>query len=301
MTDGFFDAPTGYDVLMDKCRRIAASYPCIKLEYVGNSLLSRRIPMLSFGKGSGKEVFYVGGHHGSEWICSALLLRFMAELGALERAGRTVWGISLPYLAETRRITVVPQLNVDGTEIAIHGIASDCPTRERLERANRSADFSRWQANARGVDLNHNYNARFYEYKELERSEGIFSASPTRWSGEYPESEPETAALANYLRYNAPRLLLSFHSQGEEIYGDTGEIEGADGIAARLSAYTGYRLAKPEGGALCGGLSDWYRAEMKRPAFTFECGRGKNPLPLSDGEGIYSRIRRALFCAPTLV
>jgi g-D-glutamyl-meso-diaminopimelate peptidase len=195
----------------------------------------------------------------------------------------------------------VPQLNVDGTEIAIHGLSEDCPTGERLERANGSSDFSRWQANARGVDLNHNYNARFYEYKEIERAEGLFSASPTRWSGEYPESEPETACLANYLRYNAPRLVLSFHSQGEEIYGDTGEVEGADGIAMRLSAYTGYRLAKPEGGAGYGGLSDWYRAEMHLPAFTVECGKGKNPLPLSDGEGIYSRVRRMLFCAPTLV
>lgn len=299
--DGFFDAPLGYEKLMEHCRQISAAYPGIRLEYIGNSLLSRRIPMLSFGEGAGGEVFYCGGHHGSEWLCSAVLLRFMSELGALERSGRTVWGISLPYLARTRRITVLPQLNVDGTEIAIHGVAEDCPTKERLERANGGTDFSCWQANARGVDLNHNYNARFYEYKEIERSEGIFGTAASRWSGEYPESEPETACIANYLRYNAPKLVLSFHSQGEEIYGDTGEVEGADGIAMRLSAYTGYRLSKPEGSADYGGLSDWYRAEMHLPAFTFECGKGKNPLPLSDGERIYSRLRRALFCAPTLV
>ena len=299
--DGFFDSPLDYGALMEHCEHISEAYPSIKLKYIGNSLLSRRIPILCFGEGMGGEVFYCAGHHGSEWLCSALLLRFMAELGELERAGRTLWGISLPYLARTRRITVLPQLNVDGTDIAIHGVSEDCPTKERLERANGSEDFSCWQANARGVDLNHNYNSRFYEYKEIERTEGIYAAASTRWSGEYPESEPECACLANYLRYNAPKLLLSFHSQGEEIYGNTGEIEGADGIAMRLSAYTGYRLSTPEGSAGYGGLCDWYREEMRLPAFTFECGKGKNPLPLSDGEGIYSRLRRALFCAPTLV
>ena len=298
--DGIFSAPLTYGALIDACERIAGEYSSIRLSYIGNSLLSRRIPMLSFGDGEG-EVFYCAGHHGSEWLCSAVLLRFAGELASLEREGRTLWGISLPYLRRIRRITLLPMLNVDGVEISLRGAGEDCPTAERLLRANGGGNFSRWQANARGVDLNHNYNARFYEYKELERAEGIYGAAPSRFSGEYPESEPETAALANYLRYRTPRLLLSLHSQGEVIYGDTGEVEGADAIASRLSAYTGYTLDTPEGGSACGGLCDWYRAEMRLPAFTLECGRGENPLPPSDGEGIYSRLRRALFCAPTMV
>ncbi len=297
--DEFFSAPLTYDALMDGCERICRTYPKIRLSYIGNSLLSRRIPMLCFGEGA-SEVFYCAGHHGSEWLCSAVLLRFASELGELESAGRSVFGISLPYLRKIRTVSILPMLNVDGTEISLHG-AGDCPTAQRLLRANGSADFTHWQANARGVDLNHNYNARFYEYKELERAEGMYSASPSRYSGEYPESEPESACLCNYLRYRAPRLVLSLHSQGEVIYGDTGEIEGADALAARLSAYTGYALDDPEGGASCGGLCDWYRAEMHLPAFTIECGRGTNPLPLSDGDGIYSRLRRALFCAPAMV
>ena len=298
--DGFFSAPLSYAALIEKCESISRTCPGIRLTYIGNSLLSRRIPMLSLGDGE-REVFYCAGHHGSEWLCSSVLLRFAAELGELAAAGRSVFGISLSYLCRIRRISILPMLNVDGTEISLYGAGDDCPTAERLQRANGSSDFTHWQANARGVDLNHNYNARFYEYKELERAEGMYSAAPSRWSGEYPESEPETACLCNYLRYRAPRLVLSLHSQGEVIYGDTGEVEGADAIASRLSAYTGYALDTPEGGASCGGLCDWYRAEMHLPAFTVECGRGENPLPLSDGEGIYSRLRRALFCAPAMV
>ena len=243
--DGFFSAPLSYAALIEKCESISRTCPGIRLTYIGNSLLSRRIPMLSLGDGE-REVFYCAGHHGSEWLCSSVLLRFAAELGELAAAGRSVFGISLSYLCRIRRISILPMLNVDGTEISLYGAGDDCPTAERLQRANGSSDFTHWQANARGVDLNHNYNARFYEYKELERAEGLYSSAPSRWSGEYPESEPETACLCNYLRYRAPRLVLSLHSQGEVIYGDTGEVEGADAIASRLSAYTGYALDTPD-------------------------------------------------------
>ena len=37
-----------------------------------------------------------------------------------------------------------------------------------LKYNQQSDDFSHWQANARGVDLNHNYDSGFYEYKKIE-------------------------------------------------------------------------------------------------------------------------------------
>ena len=45
-----------------------------------------------------------------------------------------------------------------------------------------SEDFTRWQANVRGVDLNHNYDAGFDAYKQLEPSLGITGGGPTRQS-----------------------------------------------------------------------------------------------------------------------
>jgi len=42
------------------------------------------------------------------------------------------------------------------------------------------------------------------------------------------------------------------------------------------------------------GCKDWFISKFNRPGFTIECGKGKNPLPLSDFVGIYNDIAEAL-------
>lgn len=298
---GCFRLPLDYATLLYECERLGGANDRVRLSYLGNSLLSRKIPMLSFGKGK-KSVLYVAGHHASEWLCGWVLLRFLYDIVECESMGRYIAGQSVRTIAENRCIHVIPILNVDGTELQIHGNDSRNPLMQRLLRANGSSDFTHWQANARGVDLNHNYNAGFEEYKSIELGAGIFGASPTKYSGEYPESEPEVSALCNFLRYTGPSLILTLHSQGEEIFGgDTSGVKNALSIGRRLAEQSSYKLSSPEGSAAYGGLSDWYTREMKLPSFTLECGVGENPLPLSDGEEIYRKLRRTLFEAPMMV
>jgi len=298
---GCFGSPLDYTALLPECERIAQKHSTVRYSYLGNSLLSRKIPMLSFGCG-GKSVLYVAGHHASEWLCGWVLLRFLYDIAECEAMGRCVGAYPVRSICENRRIDVIPILNVDGVELQIHGKDPRNPLTERLLRANGSSDFAHWQANARGVDLNHNYNAGFEEYKAIEAGAGILGASPTKYSGEYPESEPEVSALCNYLRYTAPSLILTLHSQGEEIYGgDMLGVKNGLSLGKRLAETCAYKLSSPDGTAAYGGLSDWYTREMKLPSFTLECGVGENPLPLSDGEGIYAKLRRALFDAPMMV
>jgi g-D-glutamyl-meso-diaminopimelate peptidase len=76
-------------------------------------------------------------------------------------------------------------LNPDGVDLQIKGIEAGGILSERLLKMNGREDFSHWQANARGVDLNHNYDAGFHEYKKLEKENDI-CAGATRYSGEYP-------------------------------------------------------------------------------------------------------------------
>jgi g-D-glutamyl-meso-diaminopimelate peptidase len=194
-------------------------------------------------------------------------------------------------------------LNPDGVEYSLHGVESENVLHSRLIKMNGgSLDFSHWQANARGVDLNHNYNAGFEEYKIIERTNGI-SYGPTKFSGEYSESEPETRALCSFIRFLRPELALTLHTQGEEIYYTSGERSCALSlpIVKTLSRLTGYRIAFPSGTAKYGGFTDWFIDEFDKPSFTIECGLGKNPLPFSDMGRIYQRIKRALFTSPILI
>ncbi len=297
-----YRSPLTYELMMEYINVFSERYKNIAVAYIGESILGRAIPAVTLGDPcTDSGVLYVGAHHGMEWITSVLLLRFINEFCENLETSKQMYGLNMSYLVRTRHITVIPMLNPDGVNIQITGVPDDCPMGDRLLRMNGSKNFKKWQANARGVDLNHNYAAGFAEYKVIEAEAGIDGGCATKFSGEYPESEPETGALANLLRYDGKtKALLTLHTQGKEIYCGSGGAETLR-IGRIISQMCGYELCRPEGTAAYGGLSDWYTAEFARPAFTLECGRGQNPLPLADYFKIYAGLREVLYTFPAMI
>ena len=295
----FFD----YCAMMERLHSLADTYSFVTLSYIGTSILDRAIPVLHIGSGS-RRVLYVGAHHGMEWLTSLVLTRFLEELCEVVKEKKRVCGIYPCDLLDGYTLSVLPMLNPDGVEYQIHGVREDNPLRERLLAMNGgSEDFSSWQANARGVDLNHNYDAGFAEYKQLEKAQGISKGAPTRYSGECAESEVEVAALCNLIRFSAPwKGIMTLHTQGEEIFAPPCKKEQTESVTARrLADLTGYRLVSAEGLAAYGGLSDWASERLSIPSFTMECGRGKNPLPITQISSVYATMRAALFLFPTIL
>lgn len=298
-----FTRPCDYKTMEEYIEIMLSRYEFMSVTSIGETLLGKRIYMITLGEsGAQKGALYVGAHHGMEWITTLVLLRFINEYCEYYRSGRSLFSIDIHELFHRREIYIIPMLNADGVDIQINGIDRESPMFERLTKMS-GGDFSRWQANARGVDLNHNYNAGFKEYKQLEREEEIF-AGATRFSGEYPESEPETGALCNFIRFSQNiNMVLTLHSQGEEIYYTSGGVvpDGAGKIAAKLAELSGYTVSVPEGLAAYGGLTDWFIRELDRPSFTIECGKGENPLSENKYFPIYAKIREMLFSAPLLI
>lgn len=294
--------PMGAGEMLDAVDSLREAYPFLGVRVLARSVAGRPIPMLILGnEDAGKSVFYVGAHHGMEWITAAVLLLFAEEVCAARRDGRAIDPAGDFW--ERRAVFVVPMLNPDGCDLAVHGVTPDDPLRGELLRMNGGADFSHWQANARGVDLNHNYDAGFAAYKAVEKKLGILLGR-TKYSGPAPESEPETAAVAAFLRFQpSVRAVLTMHTQGEEIYYTSGgkEAPRSRELAGALARLTGYRLSVPEGTACYGGLTDWCIRSLALPSFTVECGRGENPLPASDFGDIYGSVREALRLLPLLV
>ncbi len=299
-----------YSVPMDYCRMMQCldlfidRYPFLSVTPIGTSLYGKTIPMLRIGNEKcGRTVLYVGAHHGMEWLTSAVLLRFVQEYCEAYKEKRRLFSINAADLFRSRLICVIPMLNADGVDIQIHG-ADASPMPDRLTAMNGgSSDFTKWQANGRGVDLNHNYDAGFTAYKKIEAEAGIKGGAPTRFSGEYPESEPEVGMLANYLRFDeSVRMILTLHTQGEEIFcGGDACPQKTRQIGQMLAQMSGYTLASPEGMASYGGLTDWAIETLGIPSFTVECGKGENPLPVSSFESIYEKICEMLFTAPILI
>lgn len=196
-----FARPADHKAVCEYIDIMDERYDFLKVGYIGESILQRKIHMLTLGnEDAQKAVLYVGTHHGCEWITTLVLLRFVNELCEYYKSAKQPFGINLAGLFSSRCIRIIPQLNPDGADIHINGVSEDCLLYERLEKMS-GGDYSHWKANARGVDLNHNYDAGFEEYKILEREEGIVEGA-TRYSGNSPLSEPETASLANFIRYD---------------------------------------------------------------------------------------------------
>lgn len=287
-----------YETFIDRITAICTQYPWIGYENLGKSFLGRDIPLLRLGNGS-QKILYVGAHHGCEWITAELLLQFLWEYAeCFERRQRTC-NIDVSYLHHTRTIFIIPMLNPDGAALSLCGAEAGNPLAPRLIQMNGgSEDFSAWKANGRGVDLNRNYNAGFSHCMKFAAENGLLSGAPRYFCGQYPESEPETAALCRWIRSKVPlQLLLSLHTAGEEIYWDYGgkadyRTKTVASILARLS---GYKLAQPDPGAAHGGLKDWYLMNYSGPALTVECGAGESPLPRSSLPSMYSHIRPMLF------
>lgn len=299
-----YTEPMSYGLMQEYINEFSERYKSFHVTSLGRSVLGKNIPMILLGTGK-KTVMYIGTHHGMEWITAALLLKFANEYCALLEANGRVGHTSVSYLNATRTICLVPMLNPDGAEYQINGTSEENPLYNRAIAMNgASRDFSAWQANARGVDLNHNYDAGFEIYKRTEDAAQRIGGAPSKWCGEYAESEPESGALANYVRFNEDiEMFISFHSQGEEIYFGDGYSPSDENkrIGQILSVMSGYKLCSAEGSAAYGGFTDWVVKEIGKPCYTVECGKGENPLPISDLFGIYCKLRRMLFEAPMII
>ena len=254
---------------------------------IGNTVLGKNIYAFRLGKGE-KHILYNGAHHALEWLTPPLLMQFAFDYIYSERRGLRLFGFNIRELYERCCIHIVPMLNPDGIDIATFGTADP-----ELIKMNRGNDFRKtWQSNARGVDLNHNYDAGFELSRDYEYKMGISGPCATRYGGLYPESEPETKAMCDYVRANDFKLCLAMHSQGEVIYYDYNGFvpENADTICKELCKISGYRPDKTDGIASFGGFKDWFILNYKRPAFTVEAGLGKNPLSGTHLSSIYNKV-----------
>lgn len=266
----------------------------IRESIIARSILQRPIEAYFIGEGK-KYIAIFAAHHALESITTNIAF-LLIDLILQKSAQGRIKDIDCKLLLSKYCFLVVPCVNPDGVELRFHG-ASDSILKDRQIRMS-GGNFTDWQSNARGVDLNHNYDFRFIEYKRIEREEGIASG-PTLYSGEYPESEPETRGVSNLIRALMPYAVVSLHTQGEEIfYQPKGRKMQRRG--ERMVSLLGYTLTEPEGTASYGGLCD-YTGSIGIPSFTLELGKGQNPLPESDIPSIFSRIGDALMLLPTLL
>lgn len=258
---------------------------------IGYSVMKKPIYCIKMGIGD-KKLFINCAHHGLEYLTSAFIMRFLTDYACAVSNDEIFFGSNAKKLFECVSLYVVPMVNPDGVDIAVNGLDITNPYHRELISNVGIHSFNRvWQANARGVDINHNYNAGWRAVKT--------APSPTKYAGPYSESEPETKAVIDFVRDANFDMLIAFHSQGGEIYYDFDGMAAENSVktAERMAHASGYAVCRPKGSASFGGCKDWFIKEFGKAGFTVEIGHGKNPLPMSQLDEIYDENARLIITA----
>ncbi len=259
-----------YDDLCGDIGTLAVSYPeNIVWKSIGTTLEGRMIPMVILGnKDKAKHfVFVQSTLHAREYMGSQMLMK-MVEYYAMN-----------PSLLRDTCFYIVPMANPDGVCIVQTGAAS-CTNTDYIQFVNGQGHTSQWKANARGVDLNRNWNA-CWEYVDLR---GYTAPSYEFWKGYAPETEPEVLAMKQASTEKNFELFLNIHQQGNIIYCGSDlaapEINAASNDwAGMMKQINGYRICGTgnNGKLSYGTFADYVCQSLGKPSVTLEVGSGLPP------------------------
>ncbi len=275
----------------------------MKVNTIGTSADGRNIYEIVVGNQSaGRHVLIQGAMHAREYMNPLLIMKQVEDALAFYDTG-SYNGRKLSDLLNQVAVHFVPMTNPDGVALSQFGLEAigSADLKERIQSCYASdlaagrttLDFdtylTRWKANARGVDLNYNFDARWSSL-----SDGWMLPSYTAYKGIGPVSEPETQALVNLMNNGLTwKGAISYHSMGNVIYWD---IEGnkekakSQHLAQLVSAATGgYQMLYSGGG---GGFKDWLQLKDNAvPNVTVETGKAECPMPLSEFENVWKENR----------
>ena len=285
------DASYSYDDMAQDLLLLQRAFPSrLSVFTAGKSCDGREIYYAMVGNDDApKTIMIQGGIHGREYLTPQLIMCQMEYY--LSR-----YETEFSSLFAEFRFCVIPMINPDGIMLSQEGISAIRSPELRsgieaiyLKDVTTSPDLKSyfgdlqgylklWKANAEGVDLNRNFGIDGWQEIQSRSYPSLLA-----YKGSSPNSEPETQALIN-LTSSMDSLVcsVSYHSQGEIIYwdsGQTGELRNQTlHLAQAASALSGYELQQTFT-APDGTYNDWSMLCRGIPSIILETGVGNCPLP----------------------
>lgn len=242
-------------------------FECLKQEFdhfeYGKSFLGQ--DLIAFHKGSytSKQLLVTAGIHAREYISVQVVINLLKNYNN---------DIGCYFL---------PMLNPDGVRLVFDGVfwIKDKEYRNYLINLNNSKyDFSLWKANARGVDLNVNFDAMWGDSEFIKNYPGA-----NGYIGEYPISETENKNLIDFVSNKKIFASISYHSKGEVVYYgfeklNKKQLKIAKNTAKNISKALNFTAIRSKNSS--GGLSDYLSYVYNIPSFTIELGSDKYSHPI---------------------
>ncbi|WP_018248661.1 M14 family zinc carboxypeptidase [Orenia marismortui] len=259
-----------YSKMKEQINQLNKRYKKIKTSSIGNSVANRNLYLLRLGNGK-KKIAVVGGFHGRESITSLLVLKLIEDYSK----NKSINNYNLKKILNQTSFYFIPMINPDGVEIAVNGIKNLKDKNFYIKANEGSSNFKRWKANARGVDLNKQFNADWEEVKAEDQPHFA------HYKGSKAESEPESKALADLSRKERFDAIIAFHNSGNVIYWyynqNTDTYKRDYLLAKKISSVNHYKLITPdESNKKAAGYKDWFIKKFNKPGFTIEIGNTKS-------------------------
>ena len=221
-----------------------------KQEVIGKSVEGRDIEAYTYGNGSTHLMFVGGIHGGYEWNSVLLAYQFMDYLKE-----------NTAVVPQNLTIAVIPSANPDGLYKVIgkegRFTISDIPTKEQALGTGRF--------NVNGVDLNRNFDCKWKPESTWQNK--VVSAGSSAFS------EPEAAAIRDFVLKYSPHAAIFWHSKANAVYASectkgilpkTLDIMNAYAVASR------YRAVKSFDEYEISGDAEGWLASINIPAITVE-------------------------------
>lgn len=282
-----------YEIMKSDIYELNITYPFLQVQNIGFSILGKQLPIIRLGRGE-KEVFYSASFHANEWITSVILMKFIEDYCIAYTNKSNLFGYKVRNLFSTVSIYIMPMVNPDGVNLVTGAYSINSSIYRSFQNISNNYPNipfpNGWKANFKGVDLNLQFPAGWEQAREIKYSQGFTSPAPRDFVGYGPLTEPEALAVYNFTLEHNFRLVISYHTQGQEIYWNFQNINPPRGFAigTRFANASGYTLANVPFNSSFAGYKDWFIQDYNRPGYTIEAGIGQNPLPISQFNEIYN-------------
>ena len=253
-----------YDFMMNDLGQLQQRYGAYMTHHsLGSTVDGRNIEEVIVGnQNAPTHILITGAIHGREHITANLDMKQIEYIVAFASNG-CFYGQRLSAWLQDVCRHFVPMINPDGVAISQYGVAGlrnqglvsilqqAYANDVAMERTTLDFDnyLTRWKANARGVNLNDNFNALTgnITYRTNQPSSDVYYGSPG--------SEPETRAIQQLIDSRHFKAILNYHATGSILYWDFNENrlrEHSRDLANNIRTISSYslRLAGKEGGSV---------------------------------------------------
>lgn len=293
--------PFSFALSQNLLKSLRDDYAFATFSVIGRSVAKRGIFAMTVGEGE-ENVLMLSGLNGMDGVSPLLLYRFFERLCQSYADGSTLCGVQIRNSLYGRRLTVVPCANPDAVEIRRSGVLGAGCYAGLVHRA-AGDGFADWCANARGVNVAHNFN---YHHKPMlfdtaNAPSDYIRPSPCAYAGPAPESEEETRAVVRLCAREPFRHALLLGGTGKRVFWASPETpcdtQDVPMMARVLAAAGDYTLSSKAPALTRGSFPAWFAQTMRSPAFEIAAGEEEPPADENAFEALYRELEEMLVLA----